>query len=219
MSARADNRQYWESNMSLLGMCTHTRTLGMGKFRCPRERASTRYELCVVRQWGTIGHRRVVRMGELTRFVECRSCGSTYEPTVLAQAGGAPVEDVVTRVLRRTARVLLPSADALTPAQRREAVIVLQRYANVPYGSADLRQDLDCPEGTEVEIELRDLGVALNDRGRSTVIDAGFQLLARSGTADARRLESLEDLAETLSISPESVKQAATRNSAPVLAL
>lgn len=205
--------------MNLLGMCTHTRTLGTGKFRCPRERASTRYELLVVRKWGAIGTRRVIRLGELTRFVECRSCGSTYEPSVLASPGEAPVEDIITRVLRRTATVLLPSADALTPAQRREAVIVLQRYANVPYGSADLRQDLDSCSHSEVEIELRDLGVALNDHGRSTVIDAGIQLLARSGTADAHRLASLERIAETLSISRESVRQAATRNSTQPVAV
>lgn len=196
--------------MTLAGKRTHTRTLGTGKFRCPRERGSARYELRVVQQWASLGTRRVFRLREVARFVECRSCRSTYGQDVLAAHGEARIEDVVTRVLRRATSVLLPSVDALTAEQRREAVIVLQRYTNVPYGSADLHHDLGRSPEAQIEVELRDLAVALNDRGRSTVIDAGVQLVARGAHSDPSCLEHLDSVAEALSISREMVRQAAT---------
>ena len=91
-----------------MGSGTRTKRLGSGTFRCPCEGSSRRYELKAVRRWVEVRGLPVIRLDEVGRYVECRSCASTFDPGVLAHQTDAPVEDVLTRILRRSAGALLP---------------------------------------------------------------------------------------------------------------
>lgn len=183
--------------MNLLGSRTRTSTIGSGTFACPRETGIRRYQVKVVRRWATLSlgrvRLRVAPLGEIARFVECQSCASTFEPGVLAHRD-AMVEDILTRVLRRSAGKLFACGGRLSDADRREAVIVLQRYANVPYAADDLRRDIETPAGRHLDAELRGLSTSLNDHGRDVFTAATQQLVSVTGTPDPQRLETLEAL-------------------------
>ncbi len=204
--------------MQLLGSGTRTRTLGSGTFRCPRERSARRYELKAVRRWAQLSRLSVVPLGELGRYVECRSCGSTFDPGVLAHHGDAPVEDVLTRILRRATATLLPGTP-LDADERREAVIVLQRYTNVPYSIEMLAADLGRPDRDHLDDELRGLACSLNDRGRDAVIDAGVLLVNPHGrqAPDEARVQALERVAENLAIPTDRVRAAINSRRATLL--
>ena len=205
--------------MYVLGSGTRTTRLGSGTFRCPRERSSRRYELKAVRRWAHLSRLPIVRLGEIGRYVECRSCGSTFDPGVLAHPGDAPVEDVLTRVLRRAVPALLPSTP-LDTDQRREVVIVLQRYTSVPYGIEALEADLRRPDRDHLDHELRDLACSLNDRGRDAVLDAGVLLVNPHGRdePDETRVQALEHIAQTLSIPTDRVRATIDTRRAALLA-
>lgn len=191
--------------MHLLGSRTRTRTLGAGTFRCPRETASRRYAYKAVRRWFSLAAVPVVRLDEIGRFVECQSCNSTFDVGVLAQPSDAPVEDVLTRALRRTATTLLSASAALSNEDRREAVIILQRYANVAYNSTDLGRDLQDVDQVHLDAELRALSSSLNDQGREAIIDAGLQLALSQGAVDPARVAALQRVADLLMIPGDSL--------------
>ena len=196
--------------MHLLGSRTRTRTLGAGTFRCPRETASRRYAYKAVRRWFSLAAVPVVRLDEIGSFVECQSCNSTFDIGVLAQLSDAAVEDVLTRALRRTATTLLSASAELSNEDRREAVIVLQRYANVAYNSTDLGRDLQDVDQVHLDAELRALSSSLNDQGREAIIDAGLQLASPQGAVDPARLAALQRVSELLMIPGDSLAAAAS---------
>jgi len=150
----------------------------------------------------------VVRLDEIGRFVECQSCNSTFDIGVLAQLSDAAVEDVLTRALRRTATTLLSASAELSNEDRREAVIVLQRYANVAYNSTDLGRDLQDVDQVHLDAELRALSSSLNDQGREAIIDAGLQLASPQGAVDPARLAALQRVSELLMIPGDSLAAA-----------
>ena len=198
-----------KDQMHLLGPGTRTRRLGSGTFRCPRERSSRRYELKAVRRWAYLKRVPILRLGEVGRYVECRSCGSTFDHGVLAHPTDAPVEDVLTRILRRAAGSLLPDAP-LSHEDRREAVIVLQRYSSIPYSTETLESDLGRPDQDHLAEELQALAPSLNDRGRDAVVDAGVLLVNPQGSErpDEHRVVALERIAENLAIPSDRIRSA-----------
>ncbi len=203
--------------MVLLGARSRTSTLGSGTFRCPREAGTRRYELRCVRRWLAIHAMTVVPLQEVTRYVECQSCASTFEPSVLALPRGAVAEDMLTRALRRAAAAVL-SSGPLTDDGRREAVIVLQRHASVPYGMRDLCSDLDHATEAQLDAELRELSPVLNDHGRRGVLDAGVQLAVSEPSALAARIEALRRVADDLAIPSDRLRAALDRLAQPGLA-
>lgn len=203
--------------MHLLGPRTRTRTLGAGTFRCPREAASRRYAFKAVQRWFSVATIPLVRLDEVGRFIECQSCASTYDSGVLANSSDGAVEDVLTRALRRAATSLLAASPSLSAEDRREAVIVLQRYANVPYNSGDLRRDLAQNDQEHLATELRALSVSLNDKGREAILDAGLQLASPKGLPDCDRVRALTQVAALLAIPEDRVHDAIDRGLGGVL--
>lgn len=191
--------------MILLGSRARTRNLNGGSFYCARERAKRRYRLVVVRRWIRFGPMPLIPLEELSRFVECRSCASTYDIDVLHGHSQSKVEDVLTMSLRNAAATVLSSSSReLSPLDRREAVIVLQRYASVPYSSRDLDADLARATSDSTDTELRDLAPSLNDHSRDAVLDATVQLATLNHHETTDRLEGLRQVASALSVQCDS---------------
>jgi hypothetical protein len=170
-----------------------------------------------VQRWFSVATIPLVRLDEVGRFVECQSCASTYDSSVLAHSSDGAVEDVLTRALRRAATALLAATPSLSADDRREAVIVLQRYANVPYSSSDLRRDLAQNDQEHLATELRALSVSLNDKGREAILDAGIQLASPKGAPDSNRVLALTEVAGLLAIPADRVHDAIDRRFGTVL--
>lgn len=178
-----------------LGSGPRLRTLGSGTFCCPREDGPRRYRLVAVRRWLRMGPVPLIPRVELGRYIECRSCASTFDPDVVHRDDSDPaVQDGLTLILRRAATAVLGSSDSLSSSDRREAVIVLQRYSNVPYSSNDL--DADLAEGLDrpLETEFAALATTLNEHGRQAALSAIVQL----PTPTSARRKARERITATL---------------------
>ena len=192
----------WSANrvniMVVLGWRTRTRTQGTGTFHCPTEDGRRRYRIATVHRWLRIGRMPVFPLRQVSTFVECRSCRSTFTEVVLDQDAVEPVENVLTSALRCAVPMVLGEVD-LGPSRRREAVIVLQRYTNVPYSSRDLEIDLRGDIDDTASVELGRLATSLNDHGRHAVLDAAVQLAATPGGLDSASRERVRRVATALS--------------------
>ncbi len=184
--------------MILMDRRVRTRTLDTGIFRCPRESGNRHYRLNAVRRWLFAGPVPLLRLGELGRYVECQSCASTFEPAILTTSSETPTEDVLTRALRYAVGLLLSAEDTLSADYRREAVIVVQHYANVPYNSQDLQHDLRHP--ADLQAHLTDLAASLNEHGRTVVRDATVELATQGDAATEARVEALQNVADAIVI-------------------
>ena len=192
--------------MVVLGSRTRTRTQQTGTFHCPTEDGRRRYRIATVRRWLRVSRVPVLPLRQVSTFVECRSCRSTFTEEVLHHDTIEPIEDVLTTTLRRAVPVVLGDVE-LGPSRRREAVIVLQRYTNVPYGSSDLEIDLRQDATDTASTELDRLGASLNDHGRHAVLDATVQLAATQGALDDAGRERVQRVATALSLPEERVQQ------------
>ena len=194
------------NTMVVLGWRTRTRTQGTGTFHCPTEDGRRRYRIATVRQWVRVGRVPVFPARQVSTFVECRSCRSTFTEAVLDQDLAEPVEDMLTSALRRAVPIVLGEVE-LGPSRRREAVIVLQRYANVPYGSRDLEIDLRVDIDDDASVELSRLAASLNDHGRHAVLDATVQLAATPEGLDIEGCERVRRVAEALALPCDRVRR------------
>ncbi len=155
------------------------------------------------RRWLRVGRLSMLPIGPLRHYVECVSCQSTYAPEVLtaAAATAGPSEDVLTTVLRQVVVALLRTGDLpVAVARHRKAVIVLQRYANRPYGARDLDDDLRELAGVDLEERLDALSPRLNDLGRSAVLAACAQLAPVSAREEPAYREVALEVARSLAI-------------------
>jgi len=184
--------------MSLLGTAARTRTLESGTFWCPRERGHRRYQLRSVRRWAQVGHFPLFPVATLGTFLECGSCQAPFAPTALQPRDQRGLEDMLTVALRRAAGRVLGAGSALSTEQQREAVILLQRYASVPYRLVDL--DSDIAAASDGESELSSFAGTLNDHAREVVIDIGAQLATAVGDGEPERMDAVREIAGELGI-------------------
>lgn len=179
-------------------------TTAHGVFRCPREGIRRRYLVAVVRApRPSLWRRLLPSRDECGRYVECTSCRSTFDTSVLAASDSPyPVEDVLTTALRRLVVALLDATGSPTNKERRDAVIVLQRLATRPYGPTDLNNDLAALESRSADAELASLAPLLNDTGRHRLVEAGRALLGDEPRRRAARAARLDDLTRSFAAQP-----------------
>ena len=70
--------------MIIWGSTTKEKVVDMGTFYCPTCRQESEYSLVCVAQYFTLYFLPVCRTSTLGEFVECRSCGQSYEMDVLS---------------------------------------------------------------------------------------------------------------------------------------
>jgi len=174
--------------------------------------------MCAGRRWLQVGRLPILPIAPLSRYVECVSCQSTYAPALLTRTEPAASsdEDVLTTVLRHAAVAILHTgSDPIDSRRHRRAVIVLQRYANRPYGAHDLDRDLTDLASDEVVDRLAVWSSQLNDRGRSIVLDASLQLAPDADIVGSQYRATITEIARALAIPAARVRAALDTHAVP----
>lgn len=66
----------------IMGLTTRTSTTGSGEFFCPNEGGTRPYRHLRARRWVTLFFLPLIPLGQQGEWVQCQSCGTTYDPSV-----------------------------------------------------------------------------------------------------------------------------------------
>jgi uncharacterized tellurite resistance protein B-like protein len=162
------------------GTKARPRTVSSGTFYCPREKADRRYDRVKMKRSATVFFVPVVDIGELGEYVECRSCGATYDPAVLELATDAHRQDTLSLAILSLAAATV-TADGNVTAEERQAVLrIVNDKFGLPYTEDDLDSDLD-GDFDDLSTVLANAGSLLNVEGREVLIKAAVLLSAVDG--------------------------------------
>lgn len=67
----------------IAGLTTRNRTVDEGTFFCPNEGGQRRYGHVAARRWITLFFIPLIPLGTHAEWVQCHSCGATYDPGVV----------------------------------------------------------------------------------------------------------------------------------------
>lgn len=178
------------------------KTLDSGHFHCPREGGDRPYRRVEARRWFTFFWIPLIPLKVLGEFVECSSCGATYEPRVLTLPTNAQIEDRLTRALRHVVVAMLKADDVVDDAERTAALQVMGEFGLHQYTAADLDQDLVTLHVGSVDHELSELGSVLSPHGQESLVRACLILAAADGHVDDRELDLVTRAARGIGMSP-----------------
>ena len=170
--------------------------VGSGTFNCPNEGSKQPYRHVRLEKKATAFFMPVATMSDLGEYVECQSCGATYEPEVLTIRTQEDLDSALAvAVIQLALEVVL--ADGRVTAEERQAVIDIVNKHVAPPGLtvedlAKLLADFELHSAKRrskiTAAGLAELGSALNLDGRRVFVRTAYYLaLADGEVAEAER--------------------------------
>ena len=180
----------------IAGTKVEENSVGSGTFNCPAEGSKQPYHHVRLEKKATAFFVPVATMSELGEYVECQSCGATYEPAVLEYQTQEDLDTALAvAVLRLALEVVL--ADGRVTDDERQAVIDTANLYLDPPGLtlSDLSEMLATLQVQSAKTRskstasaLAELGSALNMEGRRIFVRTAYCLAAADGeVADSER--------------------------------
>jgi len=182
------------------------KAIGQGRFFCPHEGGDRGYRMMQARRWFTFFWIPLIPLKTLGEYVECASCGASYEPRVLELPTNAHMEDRLTRALRHVVVAMLRADGRIDPAEKEAAVEVVTRFGLDGYDLATLETDLEQLSVSDLDDELVGVGEMLSTQGQEAVVAACLLLASADGHVDERELEMVVRAGRSLGMSPAHVR-------------
>jgi len=180
--------------------------LDSGTFNCPNENSKQSYIHIRLEKKATAFFVPVAKMTDIGEYVECQSCGVTYEPAVLQIRTQEEIETALAvAIIRLAIEVIL--ADGIVKDEERQAVInVANQYLDPPGLSLEDLSEMIIPEqlnstkkrSMRTAHALAELGSALNMDGRRSFVEIAYYLAASDGEVVETEKEVIKKLARRL---------------------
>lgn len=187
--------------MIIFGFKVLKKKIGEGIFYCPREGGDRNYVHRQARRWFHIFFIPIIPLNELGDYVECTSCKNTYYKDVLQGKTASQIEDVSTIAIRHVIVAMLLADGVVDPREREAALTVVSRFAQKPYGVADLDDDLANLKPANLTDNLEELGAILNEHGKENVLTASVYLAGSDGDIDRSELEVAREIGKAMTMS------------------
>lgn len=181
-----------------------TKTLSEGLFHCPREGGDRTYWLVQARRWFTLFWIPVIPLRVVGEYVQCASCGSTFEPSVRELPTTAEIEDALTEGLRNIVVQMIRADGMVLDAERQAAVAIVSRFTTSPYSLEALDRDLQNLSFDKVDITR--LAGLLNEHGKESVINACAILAMSDGDLGNAELKQIAHMGRELGLSPAHIR-------------
>lgn len=188
------------------GFKVRSKMLGEGQFHCPHEGGDRAYRQMQARRWFTLFFIPVIPLKVLGEYVECTSCGRTYEVDVLQMPTTAEMEDQLTRAVRHVVVALLHADGHVVEQERAAAVAVVNRYGLADYDGTALDRDLAELNVGDLEAELAGVAGMLSPQGMEEVLRAAVSLAAADGHIDDSERAAIAHAGRSLGMSPAHVR-------------
>ena len=193
--------------MIIFGSRGITYSAGKGDFDCPTCQGSAPYKHKRVRRFFTLYFIPLIPLDKLGEYVECGSCGGTYEPAVLDhdfRAEAAAFDAEVQKVLRRV-MVALMLADGVEDAQEVATIRrVYGEFSGSQLSEEDVRREVAAArtDGRSVIDYLTAIAGALNDQGKELVMQAALNVAAADGNVGAEEEQLIQQIGAALGMTP-----------------
>jgi hypothetical protein len=73
----------------IAGLTSRMKSIDSGQFFCPNEQGTRHYQHLQQRRWFTLFFIPLIPLGQAGEWLQCQSCGATYDPGILQQWRGS----------------------------------------------------------------------------------------------------------------------------------
>lgn len=195
------------------GWRSQTKRLSEGLFHCPREGGDRNYWLMEAKRWFTLFWIPVIPLRVLGEYVQCVSCGSTYDPAIRSLPTTVEFEDTLSRAMRRIVVSMIKADGHIADSERRTAVAIIGAFTTGAYSLDNLDDDLGNLDSGDSEVTR--LSGLLNDRGKESVVRACVELAGADGALDRSELDRIAQLGRDFGMSPAHVRGILADGTAP----
>ncbi len=178
------------------------KTLGEGTFYCPQDGGDRAYRKRQARKWFTFFWIPIIPLGVLGEFIECTSCGSTYDEAVLTLPTAAEMMDNLANAMRQAVVSLITADGVVDEAEKDAGFEVMQRFTDTTYTRADLNDDIKDLKHGDLARQLESVAGMLNDHGKESLIAGCLEIAAADGSIDESELEEVRRAGLALGMSP-----------------
>ncbi len=190
----------------IFGIRVRYRTLSEGRFYCPHDGGDRSYRRRQARRWFALFFIPVVPLKVLGEFIECSSCGSTYNVSVLSMPTAADMMDNLANAVRQAVVSLITADGVVTDAEKEKGFEVMQRYADTPYTMQHLEDDLKDLKHGDLARRLEGVAGSLNDQGKESLLAACLEIAAADGSIDDHELTQIHKAGTALGLSTAHIR-------------
>lgn len=190
------------------------KTLAQGTFYCPHEGGDRSYRRQEARKWFTFFWIPVIPLGVLGEFVECTSCGRTYDQAVLSMPTVAKMMDNLANAMRHAVVSIINADTVVDPVEKRIALEVMEQFSDTPYLEQHLDHDLATLQGAKLADEMSGVAGMLNEHGKERLLEACMRIAAADGSIDETEIAELTRAGVALGMSPAHIKGVIAHSSA-----
>ena len=198
-----------ESVMIIFGTRGVTWSKESGDFICPGcGGSSQKYTRKTVRRFFTLYFIPLIPLDKLGEYVQCQTCGGTFNDQVLSYDPVAQQEKARAEFVDHVKRVMILAALASERVTETEYDAIRESYRDLSgktLSNFDIQQEFGLArqaKGGMTEYASRAFG-NLNEHGKEMVIKSVLSVLtASTGTLDDHELDVLNELANTMNVSP-----------------
>jgi hypothetical protein len=189
----------------IFGVRVSLRTVGSGRFHCPREQGDRPFLRRRAQRVFTVLFVPVVPAGRVGDVIECQGCGGRFDREVLRVPTSAVLADRMADAVRVAVVAILRADAPVTTGQWRAAVDVLARY--LP-GAMDtwVDADLGAIDPDDLDAHARTLAPVLSGEGRESLLANVAWVAAADGPISAAARRELERMGACLGMSPAHVR-------------
>lgn len=184
----------------VFGLTVCFRTVGEGSFHCPSCGGDRRYRRRLGRRWVTLFFLPVVPLRRLGEAVECRSCRTRFNVSVLRQPTAAEMSAALPAAMRAACCQVLRAGDRTSTLGRIRAVDAVRSYGEDAYTGEELAEDLDLPAAFHRE-EIARAGAHLAVEAKEWFLTQVARVALADGPLSEDERRELHRVAEDLGMS------------------
>jgi uncharacterized tellurite resistance protein B-like protein len=190
----------------IVGIRVRYRTLAEGRFYCPHEGGDRSYRHRQARRWFTFFFLPIIPLKVLGEFIECSSCGTTYDLKVLTMPTAADMLDTLGNAMRQAVVSIITADGVVADHEKEVGLAVMQRYADSPYTMDNLEDDLEDLRHGDPAARLGKVAGMLGEQGKESLVAACIEIAAADGVIGERELVEIQKTGAALGLSPAHIK-------------
>lgn len=183
--------------------------IGSGTFNCPYEGSPQQYRHVRLQKKATAFFVPVVNLSDIGEYVQCQSCGSTFNPEVLTRRTQEELDTALAIAITTLAIEVILADGRVTTQEREVALEIANKYLDPPGASmeefsemiAALEAKTAGRRARNSTARLADLAAHLTMDARKTLLHTAYLLAAADCKVDETELEVIAKAARSIGFS------------------